>query len=151
MRKKDRSIICRILALILVVLFICPLNAEAVEPRASAYLTSYNAYPYAAGNGKMQIWFHVIADDYMDDIGSLSVEIYSCSTNSTNDSDWSFVTSFNNGNTPSMLGHGEYIYQSYVECDATVGRWYKAYVCIYAGDTSGGDTRYFWTSAAKAT
>lgn len=151
MCKKSKSLMYRALALLLAIICICPINVEAVEPRASAYLTSYNAYPYAPGGGKMQIWFTVKADGYMDDVGSLSIQIYSCSTNSTNDNDWSFVTSFNNGNTPSMLGHGVYYHSGHVECDATVGMWYKAYVCIYAGDQNGGDTRYFWTTAAKAT
>lgn len=148
---KKKTIALRLFALLLAIVFICPMNVSAAEPRASYYLDSYNAYPYAAGGGKIQIWFTVTGVEYMDDIGSLSVEIYSCSTNSTNDDDWSFVTSFNNGNTPSMLGHNKYIYQSHVECNATVGRWYRAYVCIYAGKNGSGDTRYFWTSAAKAT
>lgn len=148
---KKKTVALRLFALLLAIVFICPMNVSAAEPRASYYLDSYNAYPYAAGGGKIQIWFTVTGVEYMDDIGSLSVEIYSCSTNSTNDDDWSFVTSFNNGNTPSMLGHNKYIYQSHVECDATVGRWYRAYVCIYAGKNGSGDTRYFWTSAAKAT
>lgn len=151
MKFRKKSAAFRFFALFLAFVLLCPLNVNAVEPRASYYLDSYNAYPYAPGGGKMQIWFTVTADDYMDDIGSLSVEIYSCSTNSSNDDDWSFVTSFNNGNTPSMLGHDKIFYQSYVQCNATVGRWYKAYVCIYAGNETGGDTRYFWTGAAKAT
>lgn len=148
---KKKTVALRLFTLLLAIIFICPMNVSAAEPRASYYLDSYNAYPYAAGGGKIQIWFTVTADYYMDDIGSLSIQIYDCATNSTNDSDWSFVTSFNNGNTPSMLGHNKYIYQSHVECDATVGRWYRAYICIYAGDQNGGDTRYFWTTAAKAT
>lgn len=148
---KKRNVALRILVLVLAIVFVCPMNVSAAEPRASYYLDSYNAYPYAAGGGKIQIWFTVTGVEYMDDIGSLSIQIYDCATNSTNDGDWSFVTSFNNGNTPSMLGHDKYIYQSHVECDATVGRWYRAYICIYAGKDGGGDTRYFWTSAVKAT
>ena len=145
------SIFTKVLALILAVIFICPMNTSAIEPRASAYLTSYNAYPYAPGNGTIQIWFNVVADDYFANVGSLSIEIYKCSTNSTNINDWSFVTSFNNGNTPSMLGHNVDYYSGHVQCSATKGMWYKAYVCIYAGSDTAGDTRYFWTSAAKAT
>lgn len=151
MNRNKKSAMMRVFAVLLVVVFLCPLNVSAVEPRASYYLDSYNAYPYAAGGGKIQIWFTVTGVSYMDDIGSLSIQIYDCATNSTNDNDWSFVTSFNNGNTPSILGHDDYYYSGHVECDATVGRWYRAYICIYAGKDGGGDTRYFWTAAAKAT
>ena len=143
---KKKTVALRLFALLLAIVFMCPMNVSAVEPRASAYLNSYNAYPYAAGGGKIQIWFTVTGVEYMDDIGSLSIQIYDCATNSTNDDDWEFVTSFNNGNTPSMLGHNKYIYQSHVECDATVGRWYRAYVCIYAGKNGSGDTRYMWAT-----
>lgn len=141
----------RMIALLLAFAIVCPVNAVAVGPRASAYLTSYNAYPYAAGGGEVQIWFNVKADDYMADIGALSIQIYECSTNSSNINDWEFVTSFNNVNTPSILGHNKYIYQSYVTVDGTVDMYYKAYVGIYAGDGTNGDTRYFWTGAVKAT
>lgn len=141
----------RLFALLLAIVFICPMNVSAATPRASYYLDSYNAYPYAAGGGDVQIWFTVTADTYMDDIGSLSIEIYECATNSSNINDWEWVDSFNNGNTPSILGHNKYIFQSYVSHSGTVGMWYKAYVCIYAGKNGAGDTRYFWTGAVQAT
>lgn len=147
MRKKERNVVIRLAALILIAAMLCPIGASAVEPRASYYLDSYNAYPYAAGSGKVQVWFHVTGVDYMDDIGSLSIQIYE----STDNSNFSFVDSYNNGNTPSMLGHDKIIYQSHVTYSGVAGRYYKAYVCIYAGDSSGGDTRYFWTGSVKAT
>ena len=144
---KRRSLLFRTAALLLIVVLLCPTNVSAVEPRASYYLTSYNAYPYSAGLGKIQIWFDVTADTYMDDLGSLSIEIYESTDNST----WTWVDSFTNGNTPSMLGHDDYYYQSYVQYQGTIGRYYRAYVCIYAGKDGAGDTRYFWTTSTKAT
>lgn len=151
MNKMDKSAMLRIVALLLVVVFVCPMNVWAAEPRASAYLTSYNAYPYAAGGGEVQIWFTVTADDYFADVGSLSITVYECSTNSSDIDDWSRVASFTNGNTPSLLGHNKIYYSSHVTVDGTKGMYYKAYVCIYAGDGTNGDTRYFWTGAVKAT
>lgn len=151
MYKKRNSVGLRIAALFLVLAFICPVGVWAVEPRASDYLDSYNAYPYAAGGGEVQIWFDVVADDYMADIGSLSIIVYECSTNSSDIDDWDRVTSFTNGNTPSILGHDKIYYSGHVSVDGTVGMWYKAYVCIYAGDGTNGDTRYLWTGAVKAT
>ena len=151
MYQRKTSVVLKFTALLLIMALLFPMNVCAAEPRASNYLDSYNAYPYAAGGGEVQIWFTVTADYYMDDIGSLSIQIYECSTNSSNINDWDSVASFTNGNTPSILGHDEYIYQSHVSYDGTVNMWYKAYVCIYAGDETGGDTRYLWTGAVKAT
>ena len=98
----------------------------------------------------MQIWFTVTADDYMADIGSLSITVYERSTNSSNINDWEHAQSFTNGNTPSILGHNKIYYSGHVTHDGTADMWYKAYVCIYAGDGTNGDTRYFWTGAVKA-
>lgn len=151
MKNKKHKKILNLTAFILAFIFICPMNVWAVDSRASNYLDSYNAYPYAAGGGEVQIWFDVTADDYMADIGSLRITVYECSTNSSDINDWSNVASFTNGNTPSLLGHNKIYYSSHVTHDGTVGMWYKAYVCIYAGDGTNGDTRYFWTGAVKAT
>ena len=151
MKYKETSMLVKIVSFLMAVLFICPLNVWALDSRASNYLDSYNAYPYAAGGGEVQIWFTVTADDYMADIGSLSIEVYECSTNSSNINDWDWCDSFTNGNTPSLLGHNKIYYSGHVSVDGTVGKYYKAYVCIYAGDGTNGDTRYFWTGAVKAT
>lgn len=144
---KKGSLFFRLAALFLAVVFLCPINVLAAQPRASNYLDSYNAYPYSAGGGKIQIWFTVTADDHMDDIGSLSIEIYE----STDNSNWTWVDSFTNGNTPSILGHDEYIFQSHVDYQGVIGRYYRAYICIYAGKDGAGDTRYFWTTSTRAT
>lgn len=142
-----KSILFRITALTLIIALLCPLGISAAEPRASAYLTSYNGYPYAAGWGKIQIWFDVTGTDYMADIGGLSVKIYE----STDGENWTWVKSFTHDSTPGMLGHNKIVYQSHVEYQGTIGRYYKAYIGIYAGDGTNGDSRYFWTGAQKAT
>lgn len=147
MKSRKSSLFFRTAALLLVLVFLCPVHVSAVEPRASDYLTSYNAYPYAAGWGKIQIWYDVTADTYMDDLGALTIQIYESKDNAN----WTWVETFTNGTTPSMLDHNDYYYQSHVEYQGVIGRYYKAYVCIWAGRDGGGDTRYFWTGSVKAT
>lgn len=144
---KKKSLLFKVTALLLVVVLLCPMPAYAVEPRASYYLDSYNAYPYSAGLGKIQIWFSVTGVDYMDDLGALTIQIYESKDNST----WTWVETYTNGTTPSMLAQDEIYYMSYVEYQGTIGRYYKAYVCIWAGKDGDGDTRYFWTGSQKAT
>ena len=49
---------------------LCPVEAFAAESRASYYLSSYSAYVYRAGWGKIQVWFHVDGVNDMDEIGA---------------------------------------------------------------------------------
>ena len=137
----------RIIAILLIVSCILPVNALAVEPRASDYLSSYSAYVYRAGWGKIQVWFDVTGTGDMDEIGSLAIWIYE----STDNENWSWVETFEYQDTSGMLGYNNYYHDGHVEYKGTIGRYYKAYVCIWAGKNGDGDTRYFWTNSEKAT
>lgn len=143
----SRSILFKLTAVLLVIAFICPINASAVEPRASDYLTSYSAYVYPAGWGKVQVWFDVTGAGTMDELGSLSIKLYESTDNET----WTWVKTFQHVDYPDMLGYNDYCHCSHVEYRGTIGRYYKAYVCIWGGKDGEGDTRYFWTSPVKAT
>ena len=146
-----RNIFIRIIAMILVVVIFTPVHVKATSsvpsPKASYYLDSYNTYIYPAGWGKVQVWFTVTGITYMDDIGALTIKVYE----STDQENWTWVETFTNGDTPSMLGHNKYYYSGHVEYSGTIGRYYKAYVTIWAGKDGDGDTRYMWTDVRKAT
>lgn len=145
----------RFLIALLVVALIVPVGASAVgteQTRASAYLSSYGAYVYPAGNDLVQVWFDVDGTGYMDELGALSIQLYECSTNSSNIDDWEWKTTFTYDSTPSMLSYNDDYHSGHVDYpDGKAGWWYKAYVCIWGGKDGDGDTRYFWTSAKKAT
>lgn len=141
-----------VVILALVMVFIVPSNVfaatpEIVQPKESDYLISYSAYIYAAGGGQIQVWFDVTGTHVMEDIGALSIEIYESTDNST----WTWVESFTNKDTPSMLGHNDDFYGSHVTYQGIPGRYYQAYVCIWAGRNGGGDRRYFDTYSEQAT
>lgn len=151
MHKRNTSAIIRIITIILVIALILPMGvsastAQTVQPRGSDYLISYNAYIYPAGNGLIQVWFTVDGTDYMDTIGALTIRIYE----STDQVNWTWKKSFSNGNYPSMIEFNDYCYCSHVDYQGIPGRYYKAYVCIWAGKDGGGDTRYFYTSTKRA-
>lgn len=137
----------RIVALLLVVSMSFPVTVSAVEPRASDYLDSYQTYVYPAGNGEIQVWFNVTADNYMDEIGALTIELYESKDNTT----WTRVKTYLYTDYPSILAYNKVYHSGHVTYQGIVGRYYKAYVCIWAGENGAGDTRYVWTSAKKAT
>ncbi len=142
-----KHVFFRVVAIILITACIFPVNAMAVEPRASDYLISYSAYIYPAGWGKVQVWVFVDGVDDMDEIGALEIQLYESKDNET----WTWVKTFDYTDYSDMLGYDDFSHSGHVEYNGTIGRYYKAYVCVWAGKNGAGDTRYFWTSAKKAT
>lgn len=152
MLSSKRTPFIRLIALALVVFFIIPTNICATEmdnitSRASYYLTSYNTYTYNAALGKIRVYFHVTGVDYMDEIGVLDIKIYE----STDNTNWTWVETYKQNTTSNMLGYNKIYHSGYIEYSGTLGRYYKAYVCIWAGKDGDGDTRYMWTDISKAT
>ena len=149
---KYRKHLKKLLAVLLIICMfasnVLPANATGiVEPRASDYLDSYNAYIYPASLGRIQIWFTVTGVNYMDEIGSLTILLYE----STDQTNWTWVKTYKHDTYTDMLDYNDIYHTSHVEYSGTIGRYYKAYVTIWAGKDGAGDTRYFWTQPKKAT
>lgn len=137
----------RVLALCLIISLTFPLSVsaatiETVQPYASRYLTSYNTYICDMGGGRMEIWYDVTGTGDMDEIGVLSIILYESSDNST----WTRVKTYSHQNYSSMLAYDDWCHTSYVSYQGTAGKYYKAYVCIWAGKNGSGDTRYMWAT-----
>ena len=152
MYRTRKNTYIRILSLLLIVALLTPLHCQAatiapIQPYASYYLSSYNAYVYPAGSGLIQVYFSVQSTDYLDEIGCLSVSIYE-STDTTN---WTWKKTYTHDSTSGMLGYNDHSHYGHMDYQGVAGRYYKAYVCIWGGDNGDGDTRYFWTSSKKAT
>lgn len=150
--KYTNNVFIKITALCLVLILATPITVNAADnndimPYASYYLDAYNTYICTMGSGKLQIWYEVAATGYMDEIGTLRIMLYESSDNST----WTWVKTFTHENYSSMLAYNDNYHCSYVSYQGTAGKYYKAYVCIWAGKNSGGDTRYMWATSVKAT
>ena len=156
MYSKHKSLLVRLVSITMVFALLVPICAnaagnETVQPYASLYLDSYQAYVYPAGSGLIQVYFHVQGTGTMDELGTLSIQIYECSTNSSNINDWTWKKTFTHDSTSGMLSYNDDYHSGHVDYNGTAGKYYKAYVCIWGGNDGDGDTRYFWTSAKKAT
>lgn len=147
MSNAKRKTVIRTITVLLVIVMLCPIKAFAVEPRASHYLSSYGAYIYPAGWGKVQVWFSVNGVNDMDEIGALEIMLYESKDQET----WTWVKTFEHQNDAGMLGYNNFYHDGHVEYNGTIGRYYKAYVCVWAGKDGDGDARYFWTNVEKAT
>lgn len=151
MRNKMRSVFACFMAVIMMI-SIFPSNVEAaavepIQPNASSYLSSYNAYVYLAGGGLVQVYFNVEGTGMMDELGALTIELYE----STDKSNWTWVETFKHTLNEGMLAYNDFFYASHVDYQGVEGRYYKAYVCLWAGKDGKGDTRYFWTNVKPTT
>lgn len=152
MKRRKQNKYLRVIAVLLIFTFVAPYNVYAadntsVTPRASDYLNSYNTYLYRAGWGKIQVWFTVTGVDYMDEIGTLTIKVYESTDNET----WTWVKTYKYETSSGMLGYDKIYHSGHIEHQGTIGRYYKAYVTIWAGKDGDGDTRYMWTDIQKAT
>ena len=145
--KNKKSVAVKWVSLLLVLVLVLPMNVMAVESRASYYLDAYSAYVYPAGWGKVQVWFDVDGTGYMDEIGALEIQLYESKDNAT----WSWVETYQFSDYSDMLAYNDFTHMSHVEYNGTIGRYYKAYVCVWAGKDGAGDSRTFWTLPEKAT
>ena len=150
-RKKSRFLV-KMIEIVLVVSLCAPIGAQAaipetVQPMASAYLTSYTAYICAMGDGNLEIWWEVCGTRIWADIGVLLVSVYE----STDNSNFYWVDSFSFTDYPNMLWHNDYFCMDHVDYEGVPGRYYKAYVHVWAGPEDGGDGRYIWTPVERCT
>lgn len=142
----------RLIAMMLAVILLASSAASAVatepiQPRASAYLTSYQTYICTTGGGEIQVWFDVTATHFMDELGALHIFLYE----SRDNVNWEHVETFSHVDNSNMLLEDDVFHMDHVTYQGVRGRYYKAYVCIWAGKDGGGDSRYVWTSVKIAT
>lgn len=147
MSKTSSPWVTKLIALFLVFAMLTPsavsaASTETVMPYASSYLTSYNTYICDMGNGRIEIWFDVMGTGDMDEIGVLSIKLYESSDNIN----WTRVKTYSHENYSSMLAEDEWYHCSYVSYQGSTNKYYKAYVCIWAGKNGNGDTRYMWAT-----
>ena len=150
MMQSKKSAFIKLIAVVLVFSLITPCTAsaaaaDAIQPYASNYLTSYSAYVYVTNSGQVQVWFDVMGTGDMDEIGSLKIYLYESSDNTN----WSIVKTFLHESTSGMLFEDDYYVSSHVSWSGgSTNKYYKAYVCVWAGKNGTGDTRYFWAYEA---
>ena len=152
MGRKHTRFFVKLIAVLLSVSLCAPIGAQAavpetVQPMASAYLAAYSAYICAMGNGDLEIWFEVLGTRTWADIGVLYIFLYE----STDNSNFYWVKTFHFTDYPNMLWHNESICMDHVDYEGVPGRYYKAYVQIWAGPEDGGDQRYIWTPVERCT
>ena len=78
------------------------------------------------------------------EVGAKTIYLYE----STNGSDFTKVATYNSSSYPGMLDSGWSYGDTPVEYTGVAGRYYYAVVKCYAGNSTGGDYRWYDTSTA---
>lgn len=120
---------------------------ETVQPLASAYFGSYCPTVSALGGGKVQVTISVTGTSIMDEIGADSIVLYE----STDQTDWEQVKTWDKSTYPGLFDEDTSEHTATVSYYGVAGRYYKAYICIYAKKGTGMESSYIWTYVKRAT
>lgn len=130
--------IVRFVCMILVCSLLLAVPAQAasvVEPRASAFFSSYGTDLYKTSSTSFQIWFDVVANVVtMQELGVSEITLY----RSANGQNWTSIKTYIMESYPCMVAkntssHGGYVSYNF----ATAGYYYTARITFYAKNSTG--------------
>lgn len=131
---------------ILVVVLAIP--ASAALGRSSLYLSCYRAWLTPKNNGTVRVTIDVQAVGNMDDVGATKVIIYESSDGGAT---WVQDGIYLSTVFPELLQQNTYwYYESPIDHIGRPGNKYFAVITIYAGDSTGYDTREYQTTTITA-
>lgn len=140
--KKSLRILC--LILVLSMLFAFPVQAASeVEPRGSAFFSSYGAAIFKASSNSFEVWFDVMANAaIMQEIGVSIIDVY----RSSDQENWTKMRTYKMENYPEMIDENTGSHTGYVTYNyATPGYYYRARVIFYAKNSTGIGERFVYT------
>ena len=121
-------------------------SASAAVLRSSDYLDAYACSIHRENNGAIAVCVRVDAIVNATEIGATEIYIYE----SINGEDFTCVEVYDAEDYPEMLGSGWHYYDTPIIHQGTVGKYYCAAVYVYAGNSTGGDTRTVYTDVVRA-
>ena len=140
--KRTFRFLCLILVFSLLLVF--PVHAASdVEPRGSAFFSSYGTALYKASANSFEIWFDVMANAaIMQEIGVSMIEVY----RSEDQQHWTKMKTYEMEDYPEMIDDNTGSHTGYVTYNyATPGCYYRAYVTFYAKNSTGIGKRFVYT------
>ena len=122
--------------------------AAAVTSRSSYYLSCYRAWLTPEDGGVVDVTIDVQAVDDMDDVGATKVEMYESSDGGVT---WHRDGTYLSYLYPELLVQDDYLYfDTPISHQGTPGYKYYAVISVYAGDSTGSDTKTYVTQTVMA-
>ena len=150
--KRKNKLFLKIIASLLCIILVLPINTKAIQPEAvapcaSAYIDGYNGYISPKGDGSIKIVFSITGPRILDDLGITSITLYESEGNY----DWFAVKTYYSSSYSNLMGSNVSYHGSSVTYQGTPGCYYEAHICFSASDETGGDTRQIYTTIVRAT
>lgn len=144
MKHSGKKLLSAFFALMMISSILC--TSVSASARSSAYLNGYRAGITPESGGKLVITVDVTGVGPMSEIGAKTIYVYE----SSNGTDFHWVATYESSDYPIMMGSGGVFYKDVITHQGTPGLYYCATVCVYAGNSTGGDERYCDTAIKKA-
>lgn len=150
MKKPITRVAMLICVLILSVMLMVPVSAADssegdISAQASDYIDAYTAWASAGSSGKVYIYYDIDATGYVARVGAklIVVQVLDAGV-------WTNVKTITGTISNGMLASNVTSHTGNIVYQGTAGNSYRAVVTVYAGPTSGGDSRIVTTNSVTA-
>lgn len=117
----------------LAILVAVPIHTKAVDVRASSYFMAYDSYLWKTTGTTFEVWFDVLACDYMDELGVNSIKVQ----RSSDGENWATMKIYYPDVYSQMISEDTLDHVGCVTYTGTSGYYYRACVTFYAKNSSG--------------
>ena len=149
MVKRKNRVITFILAIAICLSCTAFAFAAPASTNASSYLNNYGAYCYAAGSGRVTVYFDVTGNGIQNYLGASSLVIRQSADGG---STWTTVYNFYYPNYPNLMGTNCAFFNSSMVYYGTAGYKYYAILSFWGGSSLYvGDSRSYVTGYITAT
>lgn len=140
--KRFAKCVCIILSLAML-LAVPAYATEALNTRASSFFMKSSVYLYETSGTTFQAWFDVTGMRIMDKIGAKEIKIQRSSDNEN----WSTMRTYSMTDYSSLICENTSTHSACVTYTGTSGYYYRAYITLYAKDSTGTGTWTRYTSS----
>lgn len=120
-------------SLILVFAIVMAVPAYAAESRESAYFAKSSVYLWPTTGNTFEAWFEVTGTGTMQKIGANFIKIQRSSDNSN----WTTVKTYSKNDYSNLIDSNSTSHSDYVTYTGTSGYYYRAYIELYAKNSTG--------------
>ena len=129
---------CVSIILVVALLLAVPVCAnEEIIPYSSSFFRDYDMYLYKTSSTstttRFQVWFDVTTVNTMSEIGASYIEVQ----RSSDGQNWTVMRTCEPSDYPQMLGYNTISHVNYVSYTGTNGYYYRAYIELYARNSTG--------------
>lgn len=135
-------------AFLVVLALLMGLTINAAFARSSWYIDSYRAWLTPELGGVIKVTIDVQANNYMTEVGASRVEIFESKDGG---STWTSKRIYLKSIYPELVTNNDILYfETPISYPGTPGYKYYAEITVYAGDSTGSDTKEYTTGVVTA-